>query len=129
MSEIILIRGLPGSGKSTLARKLASEARKPTTHIETDMYFEDSSGNYTYDPTKIKEAHSWCQQRADDLLNSGQRVIVSNTFTQRWEMEPYRALAEKHRVPLRILVCTGSFENVHGVPDTVIERMRARWES
>jgi len=90
MKQLILLRGLPGSGKSTVA-KLFDKA----LHFEADMYFLDADGNYQFDASKIKNAHNWCRHSVMDAMKEGHPiVVVSNTFTQEWEMEVYYLLAE-----------------------------------
>jgi ABC-type phosphate/phosphonate transport system ATPase subunit len=80
--ELVLIRGLPGSGKSTMAKDLATQGY---LHFEADMFFE-VDGHYRYDASRIRDAHSWCQQMTRQALAKGLKVVVSNTFTQLREM-------------------------------------------
>lgn len=130
MSKLVIYRGLPGSGKSTLARQNVDHIRSRgllIEHIEADMYFTDAQGNYKYDPTKIKEAHEWCQEQTKKFLRNGVDVIVSNTFTTAWELLPYFRMLPWEDI--LILVATGKYENVHGVPPEVIEKMKNRWEN
>lgn len=130
MSKLVIYRGLPGSGKSTLARQNVDHIRSRgllIEHIEADMYFTDAQGNYKYDPTKIKEAHEWCQEQTKKFLRNGVAVIVSNTFTTAWELLPYFRMLPWEDI--LILVATGKYENVHGVPPEVIEKMKNRWEN
>lgn len=87
------------------------------------MFF-DVNGQYRYDATRIREAHGWCQQMARQALARGQKVVVSNTFTQLREMEPYLAMA-KH---VRVIEAQGKWQNVHGVPVGTMDRMAQRWE-
>lgn len=122
MSKLVIIRGLPGSGKSTMAAGL--EGFK---HYETDMYFM-RDGAYHYDKDEVQEAHAWCQMQVYSALDDGNDVVVSNTFTRRWEMQPYEELAQRFGAVVLVVALTGQYTNVHGVPDEVIERMRARWE-
>lgn len=121
--ELVLIRGLPGSGKSTLAKSMTSHF-----HVEADMYFVVPHVGYVFDRAKLRAAHEWCQSKARSLLESGQSVVVSNTFTQKWEMQPYVEMAAALNVKVRVIEATGNFKNVHGVPEDAIERMKARWE-
>lgn len=128
MNKLILIRGLPGSGKSTLAKKYVAD--HGFVHVEADMYFIDhvGTGQYIFNPSKIKDAHRWCQESARVYLANGYNVVVSNTFTQLWEMEPYIKMAELAGATIKIIETTGKFQNVHGVPQETIARMAARWE-
>ena len=122
----MLIRGLPGSGKSTVA-KLFDKA----LHFEADMYFLDADGNYQFDASKIKNAHNWCRHSVMDAMKEGHPiVVVSNTFTQEWEMEVYYLLAEElgYRVTSMIVENRHDGKNIHGCPDDKIEQMKTRFE-
>jgi predicted kinase len=126
MKQLILLRGLPGSGKSTVA-KLFDKA----LHFEADMYFLDADGNYHFDASKIKNAHNWCRHSVMDAMKEGHPiVVVSNTFTQEWEMEVYYLLAEElgYRVISMIVENRHAGKNIHGCPDDKIEQMKTRFE-
>lgn len=122
MNKLILIRGLPGSGKSTLAKSLVD-----FHHVEADEYFVGLDG-YKFEASEVKYAHAWCQHHAINALKMGRNVVVSNTFTQRWEMQPYIDAAKALGIVSQVITCHGEWENVHGVPAKKIEQMRARWE-
>jgi len=124
MKELFLLRGLPGSGKSTLAKSLGG------LHIEADMFFlkEDV---YEYDPNKIKDAHAWCQSFVSEWIADGrERILVSNTFTQAWEMQPYYDLAEKYGYRVYSLVVENRHDGVnqHGVPIEKLIEMKNRFQ-
>lgn len=131
-----LIRGLPGSGKSTAARWIA-DGHNNGYHFETDRYFiNEETGEYEFDPSKLKEAHEWCQNQVEEEMkyygdDFRVCIVVSNTFTQEWEMEPYYKLAEKYGYNVISLIAENRHggENQHGVPAESIERMRARFET
>jgi len=128
MKELFLLRGLPGSGKSTLAKSLVN---KDYCHKEADMYFVDENGNYKFVPSQIKDAHKWCQDEVNFLMRLGHsRVVVSNTFTQEWEMEAYYKLAEEYgyRVYSLIVENRHGGVNEHGVPADKLEQMKNRFE-
>jgi len=121
--ELILLRGLPGSGKSTLAKLICNQ------HVEADMFFMED-GEYKFDPTKLKRAHEWCQNRVRVWMMSGYNVVVSNTFTQEWEMEAYYKLAEQYGYRVHSIIVETRHEGVnqHGVPADKLEQMKNRFE-
>jgi predicted kinase len=129
---LIIIRGLPGSGKSTLAGMMSYHLNvkdgKNAQVFEADQYFTDSDGNYNFDGAKLSEAHEDCQTRTRNWLDSGHIAIVSNTFTQRWEYQPYLDMARMLNVPAQVIEVHGSFGNIHGVSLEKIASMQKRWE-
>lgn len=127
--KLTLIRGLPGSGKSTRAKAMVSQYRGSILHLEADMYFVDKQGIYRFDESKLSNAHQWCRAKTEQGLVEGSSVIVSNTFVQRWEIEPYYYLAKKLKVEFEVLVCTGEFGSIHNVPEETIEKMKKRWQT
>ena len=123
MNILVLIRGLPGTGKSTLAKQFASCPN--WLHVEADMWMVDENGIYSFNPTRLKEAHAQCRKMAELGLDQGKNVVVSNTFTQRWEFEPYTLMTPNHV----IIELTKEYGSIHGVPEESMQRMRNRWES
>lgn len=127
--ELFLLRGLPGSGKSTLATQLGGSL------VEADRYFMHY-GDYKFDASKLKEAHAWCREQVGKWMevdNAGydvDRIVVSNTFTQEWEMKPYYELAEKYGYRVYSIVVENRHggKNIHNVPDEAIDKMRKRFE-
>lgn len=124
-SSVILIRGLPGSGKSTLAKLLAQQG---FVHLEADDYFLRPDGSYQFDATKLQEAHRICQKSFSHFMGFGRNIVVSNTFTRKWELQFYLDLCEAHGIRPQIITCEGRFENIHGITEDKIAQMRARWE-
>lgn len=127
MALLVLVRGVPGSGKTTLARKYIAKSSEDFLHLEADMFFE-KEGEYKFDPSLLKEAHSWCQSEAKKRLESGGSLIVSNTFTRVWEMEAYLDLARELGVKYVVLRAVGEYPNIHNVPVEVVEQMKERFE-
>ena len=129
MKTLYIVRGVPGSGKSTFAKSLGG------THFEADMFFM-KDGEYKFDMSKIKEAHNWCQDSVNTamIMNNtaglNETIVVSNTFTQEWEMMPYFEMAELHeyRVFSIILENRHGGVNEHNVPEDKIEQMKNRFE-
>ena len=116
---IYIVRGLPGSGKSTIAKKLVHY----TKHFEADMFFMEN-GVYCFNPAFIKDAHEWCFNSIESAMKTDCDCCVSNTFTQRWEYQPYLDLAERYDYNVQIIECHGDFGNIHDVPEQVIENMK-----
>ena len=127
--EVFLLRGLPGSGKSTLANQLGGSL------VEADKYFMEY-GEYKFDASKLKEAHAWCRNQVKEWMETNDRgfdvprIVVSNTFTQEWEMKPYYDLAKEYGYIVFSLIVENRHggQNVHNVPEEVIDRMRTRFE-
>jgi tRNA uridine 5-carbamoylmethylation protein Kti12 len=126
MKELILLRGIPGSGKSTLAKSIGG------THLESDMYFVDLiTGDYIFNPSKLKEAHEWCQESVLSFMIAGySKIVVSNTFTQKWEMDPYYKIAKDNGYIVYSLVVENRHNgvNTHNVPKEVLSNMQERFE-
>jgi len=124
MKELFLLRGLPGSGKSTLAKSLGGK------HIEADMFFMND-GEYQFDFTKLKDAHRWCNTIVGGWMSGGaERVVVSNTFTQEWEMKDYYEWSKDFDYKVYSLIVENRHGGVneHGVPEDKLKIMRARFE-
>lgn len=126
MKTLYIVRGIPGSGKSTFAQSLDCPV------FEADQYFIDSeTGEYKFDGSKIKLAHNWCKLRVEQSMEDDfQKIVVSNTFTQEWEMEPYFKLAEKYGYRTFSLIVENRHGGVneHDVPEDKLELMKNRFE-
>jgi predicted kinase len=128
MKELVLVRGIVGAGKSTLAKLLVGD--KDYCHKEADMYFIDREGNYKFEPSKIKDAHAWCKEEIEFVMKyEHSPVVVSNTFTQEWEMEPYFELAKKYGYRTHSIIVENRHggENQHEVPEDKINQMVNRF--
>jgi len=121
MKKIQWVFVLFQSCKTTLAKKFAA------LHLEADMFFVQN-GSYNYEPHKIKEAHAWCQNSVRHALRTGLDVVVANTFVKAWKVENYAKIARNLNATFSIEVATGKFENIHGVAEEKIARMRNDWE-
>jgi len=133
MKRLFLIGGLPGAGKSTLAEFLAQELDGQL--VAADDYFDTPSG-YRFDPQGLSTAHKWCQNRVRYWMDTDMNtIIVHNTFSRRWEKQPYLDLAIQFGYQVTDLTVNTTLtddalaaRNVHGVPINTIRRMRERWE-
>ena len=130
--ELILLRGLPGSGKTTLAKIILQlrSADDPEV-LSADDFFEDKEGDYNFDPSKIKEAHNYCQFRCSERMRQQKaKIVVANTFTQEWEMDEYFKMAERYNYRVHTVIVENRHgnENVHGVPEDKLQQMKNRFQ-
>lgn len=121
---LFIIRGLPGSGKTTLGNELNAYV------IEADQYFM-KDGEYKYNSELIGAAHRNCKTRVElAMQDCCTRIAVCNTFSQRWEFDPYIQLAQAYGYRIVEITLTGdTYANLHNVPEETMERMRTRWEN
>jgi predicted kinase len=130
---LFLVRGLPGSGKTSFASAIWNDYAV----CEADKFFYDKEGNYNFDPSKLREAHTWCKNEVESRMIEHQNnqqyypeIAVSNTFTQEWEMEDYFKLAEKYGYKVVSLIIENRHggQNVHGVPEDKLQIMKDRFQ-
>jgi predicted kinase len=121
---LYIVRGIPGSGKSTFAKTLTSNV------FEADHYFYDNDGNYNFIPSEIKQAHKECQDFVRYAMESSiEKIAVSNTFTQEWEMKPYFEMAKEYGYKVFSVIVENRHGNTneHNVPEEKIEQMKNRF--
>ena len=127
MKTLFIVRGLPGSGKSTLAKTLVSEPA--LYHHEADQFFISKNGEYVYDPNLIGKAHQFCYNIVKaNMIGEIPKIVVSNTFTRLWEIEPYVELAKEYGYAVEVIRMTGDYGSIHNVPESVIKAMADRFE-
>lgn len=94
-------------------------------------------GVYNFDASKLKNAHNYCQSQTQAWMKTDgeqvnvDRLVVSNTFTQEWEMKPYFEMAEKYGYRVYSLIVENRHGgiNEHGVPEESLQRMENRFET
>jgi predicted kinase len=130
--ELYIVRGIPGSGKSTFAKSIC----KPWQHVETDMFFM-KNGEYKFDVSKLKVAHQWCKNKVHAMMRPtpwnllfNRTIVVSNTFTQEWEMKTFLVLARRFRYKVYTVIVENRHggKNLHGVPEDKLQIMKDRFE-
>lgn len=116
---LTLIRGIPGSGKTTFGLELLGKSYK-SAMFEADDFWQDRE----FDPKYLHLAHKECQDNTREALKGGYDVIVANTFTRLWEMEPYLSMTDN----VKVYRMTGEYGSVHNVPQKTINKMKSRFE-
>ncbi len=133
VGDLILLRGLPGSGKSTLGEVILYTPSSNNTNyvLSADDFFVDEKGNYNFDSTKLKEAHNQCKLKcAERMKLQLSKIVVANTFTQEWEMEPYFEIAERYHYRVHTIIVENRHgnKNIHEVPEDKVQIMKDRFD-
>ena len=121
---LYIIRWLPWSGKTTFAKSICNNI------CEADEYFMQN-GKYIYNPSEIKQAHEYCQNKCEDLMKLWiDKIAVSNTFIKKWEIEHYIWLAQKYEYMIfqTIVENINQTKNTHNVPENVVDNMKKNFE-
>lgn len=123
MKKLYIVRGIPGSGKTTYCRK-----QLKLEPIEADTFFI-RNGEYRYDPTKIADAHTWCQKQVRKQMIQGvQEIAVANTFVKHKEYRIYEMLAQQYGYEVEKIIMRGNYQNVHNVPQRKLDNMKQNFE-
>lgn len=132
IGDLILLRGVPGSGKTTLGNAILFTNQSNIQDVlSADNFFINEKGEYIFDFTKLKEAHNDCQVKcAERMRNQFSKIVVANTFTQEWEMEPYFVMAERYNYRIHTVIVENRHgnKNIHNVPKEKIEQMIKRFD-
>tara|TARA_B100000900_G_C20574492_1_gene714754 strand:+ start:658 stop:1101 length:444 start_codon:yes stop_codon:yes gene_type:complete len=134
--NLILIRGLSGSGKTTLADMVCTN-EDSCISISVDDYFYDEEDKYEFNADQLKEAHEWCKQETETCMTQTfETIVIHNTFTRKWEIDPYLQLASSHGYEVMVVSLFDSGLNdhqlmarsPHKIPLGSIRTQRRRWE-
>ena len=128
--NLILLRGVSGAGKSTVAGLFID-----ATIISTDDFFM-KDGKYQFDANSLVENHMKCTVKAEQAMNTAHAedakhtLVVHNTFTKDWEMQPYLVLADKYKYMVHTLIVENRHgsESIHDVPQPSVDAQRDRFE-
>ena len=129
--NLILVRGISGSGKTTFVEEFIENV---SLSIATDDFFV-LDGMYTFDHSYLAEYHQRCIESVMSEMESPStegycNIVVHNTFTKEWEMQPYLDLAEKYGYNIYTIITENRHksESIHDVPEDVIKAQRDRFE-
>jgi predicted kinase len=139
---LIVVSGLPGTGKSAISDGLGRELRLPVLSVHPI----ESAILHAGIPRSFETgyaAYLVAEAVADGQLRSGLGSVIDAVNSVEPGRELWRALARRHAVPLRIVVCTIADEETHrrrlrdrdrgidvGEPRWLdVEQRRAEWTS
>lgn len=123
MKTLTILRGVSGSGKSSFAELIGG-----VICCADDFFMVGDE--YKFDPTKLKQAHAECFDKFKAAVERGEpKIVISNTNTQTWEFDSYKHFAETNGYRVFVVVVENRHggNNVHGVPDEVLEKQKARF--
>ena len=108
---------------------LENESWYPAFPYADDYFMQD--GEYKWDATKLGEAHRTCQEKCEKLMERSARlVIVANTSVRGKDFEPYIDLAERYGYQVFSVIVENRHgnDNVHNVPDDVVDSMKRKFQ-
>lgn len=127
MKNIYIMMGIPGGGKSTWIR---NNVPSDAVICSADHFFEDSQGNYNWQPNLLFPAHKTCFRKYVRALDDDNvtNIVVDNTNTKRAVMRDYVVEANTRGIPVNIVAvladpAVAAKRNVHGVPAEAVQKM------
>ena len=128
--NLILLRGLPGSGKSTLATVLSEDGKHPIYSVD-DYFTNVQTGEYAFDFKNNHLAYKFCEEQTkQSMINSVTKILVHNTFTMHWELDPYFKLASKYDYTLFVVTVENYHQsgNIHDVSNEQLQKMAEKYK-
>ena len=96
-----------------------------------DEICNENHNKYVFDPSKLPEYHKLCQVDVEEAMQDWNinTIVVANTFTEEWEMEPYFKLAKKHEYNVHTIIVENRHgsKSIHDVPSKVLTMQKERF--
>lgn len=139
LKNVIFLRGISGSGKTTISNALCHLlGYEQTVSFSADNYFI-IDGIYTFDISKISEAHKNCVNSMEIALQTPtiRYIIMDNTHTQLWHLYNSENVASQYGANLYYLDIDvpdkGHFNlcinrQRHNVPKEILLEQWLNWE-
>ena len=129
-NSLIVLRGLPGSGKSTLAMVLSEDGKHPIFSVD-DYFTNSETGEYIFDFKNNHLAYKLCEENTKlSMVNKLSKIIIHNTFTMDWELEPYFKLASQYNYAMFVVTVENYHQsgNAHEVSDEQLQKMAEKYK-
>lgn len=124
--NVIILRGVSGSGKTTFAYRFLPP---DTILCCADDFFTNYNGEYSFDASKLSEAHAYCRKKFDRAIENRRfNIAVINTNASEKEFEYYVDTAKKNGYDVFSIVVENRHGNsdIHGVPEEAKERQKQK---
>jgi len=122
--DLVIVRGLSGAGKTSFAEIVGKAV------CSADDYLIDRNGNYNWHGSKLRKAHDWCYRKCERFMKIGASpVIIANTNSTEREIRPYFDLGKKYGYKVYSVIVENRHggQNIHDVPEDVIEKMEKKF--
>jgi len=118
---LIVLSGLPGTGKSAVADGIGRALRLPVLSVDPLESAILQAGIPPSFETGLA-AYLVAETLADEYMAAGLDPVIDAVNSVEQAREMWRALARKHRAPLRVIECLVSDPAVHAARLTSRER-------
>lgn len=125
--KLFLIRGPSGSGKGKVASEVSDAIREAGLAVkkyEAHDYFNGKD----FDRDQLTASHTWCRAATKKALLEGVCVVVSNTFINLWELEPYLKFSKDYDIDVTVIRAGSKTSMETTVPNEVIKKQAFFYE-
>jgi len=84
--------------------------------------------SYQWELSHVHHNHVALHKIAKIVMDRGADLIISNTFTRKWEFRDYVDYAHNKGYNVEVYRMCNEYESTHSVPQEAIQRMKDRFE-
>jgi predicted kinase len=122
----LIIRGVSGSSKTTFGNFLCDKISG--SQFEADQFMV-KDGEYHFNSKNLGYCHQNCFEGVEKAMAANERfIIISNTLTADWELNPYITLAKQYNYTYFVLVMENrnDTKSVHSVSVDTLKKQAER---